>query len=127
MFLDPENEEFPVCPALRVSNGRCGLDCRGLESAKARARQYKKDDIADKAQELQYKYGCEKQTASGRNKVLSPKRSLSPRTRIHLARGNLDRKDYESMTKKQLQVLLRKRGISGSKLLKADIIDRLLE
>src|SRR6516225_3057667 len=32
-FLDPENEKFPVCSSLRATGGKCGYDCRGIESA----------------------------------------------------------------------------------------------
>jgi hypothetical protein len=67
-FLNPANKGFPICPALRTTRGQCGVDCRGLEAAKVRARQYRHFDIADQAQALQYQYGCEVRAGS-RNRI----------------------------------------------------------
>jgi len=53
-FLDPKNEMFPICAALREGKG-CKIDCRGLLSAKVRARQYKHDKIAKLAERLEKK------------------------------------------------------------------------
>lgn len=43
-FLDPANEGFPIC-----KKGSCNIDCRGVQSAYNRARQYHREDIASKA------------------------------------------------------------------------------
>ncbi len=51
-FLDSKNLGFPICPALRTGRA-CKVDCRGVESAKIRARQYKYQDIYQKT--LKYK------------------------------------------------------------------------
>lgn len=55
-FLDPIEEKFPICPALRYTNGQCQIDRRGIQAAYNRARQYGHDNIADKARKLKQKY-----------------------------------------------------------------------
>jgi hypothetical protein len=53
-FLLPGEEKFPICPSPRLTQGQspCQIDCRGLVAAKARAREYKYEDVASKAEEL---------------------------------------------------------------------------
>lgn len=48
-FLRPDDLGFPICPALRTTGGECAVDCRGIQTAYQRARQWKYDDIANKA------------------------------------------------------------------------------
>jgi hypothetical protein len=50
-FLQPETEKFPICAALREGQG-CAIDCRGLQAAYNRARQYKYNKVAEMAREL---------------------------------------------------------------------------
>lgn len=56
-FLIPSKNKFPVCASLRINQG-CSVDCRGVRSAKIRARQWGYYDVARKAEELQRKYKC---------------------------------------------------------------------
>ena len=51
-FLQPENEGFPVCAALREGQG-CKVDCRGVTAALSRARQHKRGGIAQRARAIQ--------------------------------------------------------------------------
>lgn len=51
-FLLPEQKKFPVCSALRVGEG-CKINCKGLLSAKIRARQYKYSKVAELAEKLE--------------------------------------------------------------------------
>ena len=51
-FLQPENEGFPICAALREGQG-CEVDCRGVTAAFSRARQYKHGGIAQRARAIQ--------------------------------------------------------------------------
>ena len=51
-FLLPKEKKFPVCSALRVGEG-CKFNCKGILSAKIRARQYKYNDVATLAEELE--------------------------------------------------------------------------
>ena len=53
-FLLPEQEKFPICQSPRMTGGvsNCTKDCGGIQSAYIRARQYKYDDVAEKAKEL---------------------------------------------------------------------------
>lgn len=53
-FLDPKNEMFPICAATRERKG-CKVDCKGLLSAKVRAKQFKYEDIAKLAERLEKK------------------------------------------------------------------------
>ena len=48
-FLLPEKNKFPIC------SHTCTPDCRGIISAKIRARQYKYENVATLAQKLQDK------------------------------------------------------------------------
>lgn len=57
-FLNPEKEGFPICRALRITNGNCEVDCRGLAAAKIRARQYGYSKTAKEAERLERIYGC---------------------------------------------------------------------
>ena len=50
-FLIPDEEKFPVMPALRVSDD-CEYSCQGINSAIVRACQYNYLDVAEKAQKL---------------------------------------------------------------------------
>ncbi|HSW76368.1 MAG TPA: hypothetical protein VLG50_04960 [Candidatus Saccharimonadales bacterium] len=50
-FLDAENEKYPVMSALRTGDG-CQYNCKGLQSAYIRARQYHNEPIATKAKGL---------------------------------------------------------------------------
>jgi hypothetical protein len=54
-FLEPKNEAFPICAAIHQRKG-CKPDCKGILSAKIRARQYKHDDIARLAERLEKKF-----------------------------------------------------------------------
>jgi len=51
-FLRPENEGFPICPKLTMSNGQCQLSCKGLHAAYNRAQQWKYPSIASEAKNL---------------------------------------------------------------------------
>lgn len=57
-FLRPSDLGFPVCRKLDSSETDCKADCRGILSAKSRARQWKYHDIAEAAQELGHKGNC---------------------------------------------------------------------
>ncbi len=59
-FLDAANLRFPVCAALDPNDagGACQLDCRGLLTAKARARQYKYEREAREADRLGARLQC---------------------------------------------------------------------
>ena len=59
-FLMPETEGFPICPKCYGDKCTCAVDCRGLLAAKIRARQYKYDDVARAAEELESKLDCPK-------------------------------------------------------------------
>ena len=50
-FLGP-GESFPVCPSPRLTEGQnpCQLDCGGAQAALIRAKQWKHDDVAAKAE-----------------------------------------------------------------------------
>ena len=52
-FLNPSEKKFPICS----KNMSCALDCRGILSAKIRARQWKYEVIGDKADKI-YKKKC---------------------------------------------------------------------
>jgi len=54
-FLSPANEGFPVCSASRMGQG-CKYNCKGIMSAKIRARQYHHNAIARSAERLLKKY-----------------------------------------------------------------------
>lgn len=51
-FLLPKEKKFPVCSALRVGEG-CKFNCKGILSAKIRARQYKYNDVANLSEQLE--------------------------------------------------------------------------
>lgn len=51
-FLLPKVKKFPVCSALRVGEG-CKFNCKGILSAKIRARQYKYPEVAALAEKLE--------------------------------------------------------------------------
>jgi hypothetical protein len=53
-FLQPEDEGFPICAALREGQG-CAIDCRGVTSARVRAAQWGYDEVEKFAEELQKK------------------------------------------------------------------------
>ena len=50
-FLRPEVKKYPICAALREGK-ECEVDCRGVLSAKIRARQYKDEGVAKKASNI---------------------------------------------------------------------------
>jgi hypothetical protein len=50
-FLRPEVKKYPICAALREGKA-CEVDCRGVLSAKIRARQYKDEVVAKKASNI---------------------------------------------------------------------------
>jgi hypothetical protein len=54
-FLMPNEKKFPVCAATRVSK-ECKYDCRGIISAKIRAKQYKYPEVAALAEKLEKMY-----------------------------------------------------------------------
>lgn len=56
-FLEPKNEGYPVCAALRTGQG-CDYDCGGIQSAYNRSRQYKNQTVATRAQRLLRKEKC---------------------------------------------------------------------
>jgi hypothetical protein len=62
-FLRPSNLGFPICPTLKNNKKDnkkdCKKDCRGLLAAKIRARQWKYNSIARKAQKLAIKEKCD--------------------------------------------------------------------
>jgi len=51
-FLDPEHEAFPICAKLTGGKSDCQLDCRGVQAAFQRARQWGYEDVAKAAKEL---------------------------------------------------------------------------
>lgn len=106
-FLRPQDEGFPVCPALRTTKGKCGVSCAGVQSAINRSRQYDYPDITAKAEKLKKQYNC-----AGRS---PPRRSPARKGR-----------NYDNRTKVELQDILRTRGlkVSGNK---QELIDRLNE
>jgi len=53
-FLQPEDEGFPICAALREGKG-CAIDCRGVTSARVRAAQWGYGNVEKFAKELQKK------------------------------------------------------------------------
>ena len=57
-FLRPSNLGFPICQSFN-NNKTCKKDCRGLLAAKIRARQWKYNSIANKAQKLAIKEKCD--------------------------------------------------------------------
>lgn len=75
-FLDPANEKFPICPKCEMGDGKCScaMDCRGLTSAKVRAKQWGYESIAELADRL-LKEKCGK-SASPKS---SPRLPRSPR------------------------------------------------
>jgi hypothetical protein len=54
-FLMPNEEKFPICS---IHDGGCKPDCRGILSAKMRARQWGYNEVAAKADRLIEEYGC---------------------------------------------------------------------
>ena len=54
-FLVPKHKAFPVCAKCSKGKCDCQLDCRGVVSAKVRARQYHYPLIAAKASKLEKK------------------------------------------------------------------------
>tara|TARA_Y100001970_G_C13919518_1_gene692705 strand:- start:313 stop:600 length:288 start_codon:yes stop_codon:yes gene_type:complete len=60
-FLRPSNLGFPICLQFNSKNynNNCKKDCRGLLAAKIRARQWKYNTIASKAQKLAIKEKCD--------------------------------------------------------------------
>lgn len=57
-FLQPENEGFPICRKLSLTGGQCKVDCKGLQSAYVRARQWKHTEVANQAKALAKLFGC---------------------------------------------------------------------
>ncbi len=51
-FLIPKEKKYPII----AKSGPCKVDCRGVQSAYNRARQYHHQDIANKAQNIKNKY-----------------------------------------------------------------------
>jgi hypothetical protein len=51
---NPGHSKFPIMP----KTGPCRIDCRGLRSAKARARQYEHYSVANKADAIARRYSC---------------------------------------------------------------------
>jgi hypothetical protein len=87
-FLLPGEEKFPICQSPRMTGGvsNCTPDCTGIESAYIRARQYKYDDVAEKAKVLLKECNSE----GLKNFVPSPSkspRSHSPRMPSSAMRG----------------------------------------
>ncbi len=52
-FLLPREKKFPICP-----KNSCKKSCKGLLSAKIRAKQYKYNKVASKAEALMRKHKC---------------------------------------------------------------------
>jgi hypothetical protein len=69
-FLNPKEEKFPIC------SKSCDIDCRGVHAAYQRARQYKHEDIAEKASSL-LKRDCA--SSPGRSKTSSPRSTARKR------------------------------------------------
>jgi len=57
-FLQPQREAFPICPKCRNGVCTCKVDCRGVLAAKIRARQYKYQDVARAAEQIERRLGC---------------------------------------------------------------------
>ena len=51
-FLLPESKKFPICASPRMGKTRCELDCQGVLSSYIRARQWKYDEVAQKAEKI---------------------------------------------------------------------------
>ena len=98
-FLLPDQEKFPVCQSPRMTKGvsDCRIDCGAAQSALIRARQYKYDDVAEKAKALLEE--CNK----GGLEHFTPSRSpspSSPRMPSSVARaGRTDHSPERSPTK----------------------------
>jgi hypothetical protein len=59
-FLQPANEGFPICRKLSMTGGKCKVDCKGLQTAYVRARQWRHTEVAEQAKALAKIFGCEK-------------------------------------------------------------------
>ena len=68
-FLRPKTLGYPVCPKIKISLKRtntkegnntkeCQPHCLGINAAYKRARQYKEQNIADKAMKLKVEFNC---------------------------------------------------------------------
>lgn len=57
-FLMPKTRSFPVCPKQTKTDKNCSIDCRGVLSAKIRAKQWKYDEVARVAEEVGKRKGC---------------------------------------------------------------------
>ena len=58
-FLDAKKLKYPICTSYRSGSSKnCKPDCRGILSALVRARQWKHNDVAKKAERLYKKYSC---------------------------------------------------------------------
>jgi len=61
-FLRPETLSYPVCPKMSYANKnvdeKCQPHCLGISAAYKRSRQYKAQNIADKAIQLKKEYKC---------------------------------------------------------------------
>ncbi len=53
-FLLPHDEKFPIC------GNDCKVDCRGINAAYNRAREYKYKNVENKAKSMQLMYKCNK-------------------------------------------------------------------
>ena len=96
-FLLPEQEKFPICQSPRMTGGvsNCKPDCQGVQSAYIRARQYKYDDVAEKAKELLKECNQE-----GLKNFIPTSPRLSPRLPSSVARaGRTDSQRGRSPTR----------------------------
>jgi len=58
-FLMPGREGFPICPSVEEGpNYRCKVDCRGVNAAYIRAKQWGYPKVARSAEALKKKYKC---------------------------------------------------------------------
>ena len=57
-FLYPEKNAFPICPKCVNGKCKCEVDCRGLLSAKIRAKQWGYDSIAVSANKINKQIKC---------------------------------------------------------------------
>lgn len=76
-FLLPEYKKFPICKKCREGKCKCLIDCRGVETAKRRARQFNYDTVAKMANEIEedvcdYGGRCTRQATKKYNKRPSP-------------------------------------------------------
>ena len=90
-FLVPKHKAFPVCAKCVKGKCDCKLDCKGVVSAKVRARQYHYPLIAKKANKLEKKY-CSKGKSRRSRRGRKSRRSRRGRKSRRRSRKSRSRK-----------------------------------